>query len=272
VRLRLTILGCGSSGGVPRVAQGWGACDPANPRNRRQRCSLLVERIGPDGVTRILIDTSPDLRAQLLAHDVRRIDAVLLTHAHADHLHGIDDVRPLVLQARQRLPLYMDAPTAADVRAKFGYVLETPPGSFYPPLFDEYRLEPGVPVTIAGAGGTIEALPIRFRHGDIDALGFRFGSTVYSPDLSGVPPDSEAALDGLDLWIIDALRYTRHISHISVTEALDLIARHGPKRAVLTNLHTDLDYETLAAKLPAHVIPAHDGLVLELKGDDIYVP
>jgi phosphoribosyl 1,2-cyclic phosphate phosphodiesterase len=262
--MRITILGCGSSGGVPRVGQGWGACDPAEPRNRRQRCSILVEKFTGDTCTRLLVDMSPDLRAQLLEHDVQRLDAIALSHAHADHLHGIDDVRPLVIAARHRIPLYMDAVTANEVRTKFGYILETPPGSSYPPLLNDHRIEPGIFLAVEGPGGPIEALPVLFRHGDIDALGFRFGDTLYSPDLNAVPAASEAALGGLDLWIIDALRYTPHPSHISVTEALDLIARYRPKRAILTNLHTDLDYHTLARSLPPGVIPAHDGMIVGL--------
>ena len=258
--VQITILGCGSSGGVPRVAQGWGACDPANPRNRRLRCSALVERAGPSGTTTILIDTSPDLRAQLIAANVSRVDAVLMTHAHADHLHGIDDVRPLVIQMRRRIPLYMDAPTSREVSQKFGYVLETPMGSFYPPLFTANAMTPGNAFIIDGPGGPIDVLPILFRHGEIDALGFRFGDVVYSPDLSAVPAASEALLAGVDLWIIDALRYAPHPSHITVAEALALIDRFAVRRAVLTNLHTDLDHDRLKAELPEHIAVAYDGL------------
>ena len=262
--LRLTILGCGSSGGVPRVGQGWGACDPNEPRNRRLRCSILVERISPAGKTTVLVDTSPDLREQLLTHGVTRLDAILLTHAHADHLHGIDDVRPLVITMRRRIPIYMDAPTARDVREKFGYVIETPSGSSYPPLVDAHALAPGMPVRIHGAGGPIEALPVLFRHGDIDALGFKFGNVLYSPDLSAVPPESEYALQGLDLWIIDALRYTPHPSHITVARALELVKEHQARRAILTNLHTDLDYAALGSKLPDNVSVAYDGRIVDL--------
>lgn len=260
--LRITILGCGSSGGVPRVGQGWGACDPSDPRNRRRRCSILMERISGPRRTSVLVDTSPDLREQLLSQDVQRLDAVLMTHAHADHLHGIDDVRPLVLQMRRRIPLFMDEPTAREVETKFGYVLASPPGSFYPPLFDAQPLSPGVPVSIDGPGGAIDVLPVLFRHGNIDALGFRFGDALYSPDLSAVPRHSEPSLHNLDLWIIDALRYTPHISHISVDQALELVGRFKPKRAVLTNLHTDLDYKSLSARLSPGVTAAFDGMTI----------
>ncbi len=263
--LRLTILGCGSSGGVPRVGpSGWGACDPDEPRNRRRRCAVLVERIAPEGRTVVLVDAGPDIREQLLDAGVARLDAILMTHAHADHLHGIDDVRPLVISMRRRIPMYMDGPTAAEVHAKFGYVIETPPGSQYPPLVDEQRLTPGIPVRIDGPGGPIEALPLRFEHGDIDALGFRFGNVLYSPDLSSVPPETEYGLAGLDVWIIDALRYTPHPSHITVARALELVDKFGSRRAVLTNLHTDLDYARLSAEVPTAVAVASDGMTLEI--------
>ena len=262
--LRVTILGCGSSGGVPRVGpSGWGACDPTEPKNRRRRCALLVERIGPNGRTVILIDAGPDLRNQLLDAGVTHLDAILMTHAHADHVHGIDDVRPLVISMRRRIPMYMDAPTTREVRAKFGYVLETPPGSQYPPLVDARTMVPGEPLSIDGPGGRIQALPIRFEHGDIDALGFRFGDILYSPDLSAVPRETEPHVHDLALWIIDALRYTSHPSHITVARALELVKDFGSRHAVLTNLHTDLDYVALGTKLPPNVSVAYDGRVLE---------
>ncbi len=259
--LAITILGCGSSGGVPRVAQGWGACDPLNPRNRRRRCSIFVEQTSPDGgKTAALVDTSPDLREQLLDLGVTRLDGVLMTHAHADHTHGIDDVRPLVISARHKINIHMDEATSAVVRANFNYIFVTPPGSQYPPLLTEHRLTPGAPVRIDGPGGPLRATPFRLEHGEIDALGFRFGDIAYSPDLNGIPAESLGYLEGLDLWIVDALRYTRHPSHFSLSETLDWIARLKPKRAILTNLHTDLDFARLAAELPPHVEPAYDGM------------
>jgi phosphoribosyl 1,2-cyclic phosphate phosphodiesterase len=263
VSLSVTILGCGSSGGVPRVGQGWGACDPSNPKNRRRRCSILVRRAAAEGATDVLIDTSPDLREQLIDAGVKRLDAILLTHQHADHIHGIDDVRPLVLMARRRIELYMDATTAETVRFRFEYIFETPPGSLYPPLLDERRLVVGESCKIGGAGGAITFLPFRLEHGDIDALGFRFDNIAYTPDLNAIPDESRVYLEGLDLWIVDALRYTRHPSHFSLSETLEWIERLRPKRAVLTNLHTDLDFEKLRAELPAGVEPAYDGMCIE---------
>lgn len=258
----ITILGCGSSGGVPRVGNDWGACDSSNPKNRRRRCSILVERFNGEHRTVALVDTSPDLREQLLDADTRQLDAILVTHSHADHVHGIDDVRPLVIKMRRRIGMHMDEATAKILATRFAYVFETQPGSQYPPLLDDCRIATGVDFGIEGPGGRIDCLPIRFEHGEMDALGFRFGNVAYTPDLKSVPPESLDALQGLDVWIIDALRYTRHPSHLSVEEALDLIRQLKPRRAILTNLHTDLDFARLEAELPAGVEPAFDGLKL----------
>ena len=260
---RLRILGCGSSAGVPRVAQGWGVCDPTNPRNRRRRCSILVEQDGPDGTTRVLVDTSPDLREQLLDAEVDALDAILFTHAHADHIHGIDDVRPVVLHRHKLLDAWMDDPTSKVIRRSFDYLFDCPDGSLYPPLLRERRIADREPVVIAGERGLIEALPIRLDHGEIDALGFRFGDVAYSPDLVRIPPESLDAFEGLDLWVIDALRYKRHPTHLCVEEALELIRLMRPKRAVLTNLSSEVDFATLRSELPAHIEPAFDGMILE---------
>ena len=260
--LTLTVLGCGSSGGVPRAGQGWGLCDPQNPKNRRRRCSLFIERKSEDGLTNLLIDTAPDLREQMIDAAVGRVDAVAYTHAHADQCHGIDDLRPYVIMHKARIPCFMDEPTAERLRAAFDYIFETPPGSFYPPLLAERRIRPGEPFEVAGPGGSMPVLPFRVAHGDIPALGFRIGDAAYMPDVSGIPDESFDALRDLDLLILDALRQTAHPSHFSVPDALAWIARLRPQRAVLTNLHTDLDYARLAAELPPGVEPAYDGLRL----------
>jgi phosphoribosyl 1,2-cyclic phosphate phosphodiesterase len=262
--VRFTILGCGSSGGVPRPALGWGVCDPNNPKNRRRRTSFLVERRTSDGVTRVLIDTSPDLREQLLDADVDWVDGVLYTHEHADHTHGIDDLRGLFINRRKRVPVWLDERVSQLMHARFGYCFTAPPGSEYPPMVREHRMEAYRTVTVEGQGGPIAALPILQDHGDITSLGFRFGSLAYSCDLKGLPADSVTALEGLSVWIIDALRDQPHPSHLSVSEALDWIESLKPKRAILTNLHTDLDYDELRSRLPANVEPAYDGLTIEL--------
>ena len=262
--LTFTILGCGSSMGVPRVALGWGECDPNNPKNRRRRCSIMVERANGHHRTRVLVDCSPDLREQLLDAEVDWVDGVLITHEHADHTHGIDDLRPLFVKKRHRVPVYMDEPTSRAMHARFAYCFMTPPGSEYPPIAADHRLVPGRAVTIEGQGGPIDALPVLQEHGDIHSLGFRFGNVGYSADIKNLPPESIAALAGLDVWIVDALRKAPHPSHFNLDEALEWIARIKPKRAILTNLHSDLDYEALRARLPADVEPGFDGMQFAL--------
>ena len=261
--LAFTILGCGSSGGVPRIGQGWGACDPNNPKNRRRRCSLLVEQFTQESArTQVLVDMSPDLREQFLDIGLGRLDAILLTHSHADHIHGIDDVRPLVLKAHRKIDLYMDAPTSAIVRTNFSYIFETPPGSQYPALLNENRINASKPIDLDGPGGVLQAMPFQLQHGEIGALGFRFGSVAYTPDLNDIPKESRAFLEDLDVWIVDALRYTPHPSHFSVAEALRWIDQLRPLRAILTNLHSDLDFTSLSKSLPTNIEVAYDGMRL----------
>ncbi|WP_288585493.1 MBL fold metallo-hydrolase [uncultured Methylobacterium sp.] len=266
--LTLRILGCGSSGGVPRVGYGWGACDPAEPKNRRRRCSLLVERReAGDEATTVLVDTSPDLREQLLDAAVARLDGILFTHSHADHTHGIDDVRPLVIHMRRRIPVHADATTSDLLRARFAYCFTSREGSLYPPILDLHALEAGAPVSVGGPGGPVTATAFVMEHGPEEkALGFRFADAAYAPDVSTMPDAAKAALRNLDLLIVDALRDSPHPTHFSVSDALALIEEVAPRRAVLTNLHTDLDYETLRRRLPPGVVPAYDGLSLAVDG------
>lgn len=262
-RLRATILGCGSSGGVPRLGGQWGACDPQDPRNARRRCSLLVERIDGDAATRALIDTSPDLRAQLLGVGVGWLDGVAYTHAHADHVHGIDDLRMIVFNRRSRLPAWADSDTAQALIARFGYAFAQPKGSSYPPILDLNALNG--PFAVEGPAGPIPFTPFRVRHGGIDALGFRIHDLAYLPDVSDIPDAAWPVLAGLDTWILDALRYSPHPTHAHLERSLEWIARAAPRRAVLTNMHNDLDYATVAAETPDDVLPAHDGLTLEFE-------
>jgi len=261
--LKVTILGCGSSGGVPRPGLGWGDCDPAEAKNRRRRCSILVERAGPPGTTRLIVDTSPDLREQLLDADVSLLDAVLFSHDHADHTHGIDDLRPLVLHMRRRIPVHADERTRESLSSRFGYLFETPPGSIYPPILDMRSLAAGREVAVDGAGGIITALPFAVEHGPgYEALGFRFGDLGYLPDVSLLPPAGRAVLTGLDTLILDCLRETPHISHFHLAQSLETIAELKPRRAILTNLHSDLDYAALSKRLPPHIEAAYDGMVV----------
>jgi phosphoribosyl 1,2-cyclic phosphate phosphodiesterase len=263
--LVLTILGSGSSAGVPRPALGWGACDPSNPKNRRRRCSAMVERTSEAGVTRVVIDTSPDLREQLIEANVDHIDAVFLTHEHADQTHGMDDLRSVVLHQKRRIPTYLNQSTANDINQRFSYCFESPPGSSYPPILERRSIEAGESETTDGKGGPIALTAFWVQHGSIPALGYRVGNAAYTPDLNGIPSESLAALQNLDLWVIDGLRYAQHPSHFSVSDALHWIERLKPRRAVITNMHADLDYEELRSKLPAGVVPGYDGMRLELE-------
>jgi phosphoribosyl 1,2-cyclic phosphate phosphodiesterase len=262
--VRLTILGCGSSTGVPKVGGDWGACNPNNPKNRRLRCSLLVEKTGANGTTTVLIDTSPDLRQQLLHAGVKRLDAVLYTHDHADHTHGIDDLRMLAYAQRQRIPVYADPRTLSLLIQRFDYCFATPPGSSYPAIVTAHTIHAPEPVVIEGPGGPIAFQPFRLLHGDIEALGFRTGKAAYTCDLHDIPPESVEHVCGLDLWIINTLRYTPHPSHLTLSQSLAWIERLQPKRAVLTHLHIDLDYDELSERLPPHVTAAYDGMVLDV--------
>lgn len=262
--LRFTILGCGSSGGVPRIGTMWGKCDPANPRNRRRRCALLVEKRGAKGTTAVLVDSPPDIREQLLSVRCEALDAVLYTHDHADHTHGIDDLRMVAYAMKRRVACYADSATVESLVTRFRYCFETPAGSTYPPILTMETRHAGQAFHVEGAGGVIEVLPIRQFHGDIETLAFRFGNVAYSPDVSALPLDSEPMLANLDLWIVDALRHTTHPSHFSVKEALSHIARLKARRAILTHMTGDLDYEALKRDLPENVEPAYDNMVIEV--------
>jgi len=263
---RLTILGSGSSGGVPRIGNHWGSCDPSNPKNRRRRCSALVQRFGDQGrTTNVLIDTSPDLREQLNGLRIGELDGVVFTHDHADHTHGIDDLRMIAFNMKRRVDVWFDTTTREKLTRRFDYCFVTPQGGSYPPILNAHDLVPPDPITIAGDGGSVTLTPIPQMHGDIGSLGFRVGDIAYSPDISDVPDSSLALLENLDVWIVDALRYIPHPSHFSVKQALAWIERVKPKRAILTHLHVDLDYAKLKRELPANVEPAFDGMEIAFR-------
>jgi phosphoribosyl 1,2-cyclic phosphate phosphodiesterase len=263
-RLRFTILGCGSSPGTPRPNGDWGNCDPKNPRNRRMRCAAMAERVSGSGVTRVVIDTGPDFRAQMLMASVTHIDAVLYTHPHADHIHGIDDLRTYAIDQRRRLDIFADLPTQARLMEAFGYCFETPAGSSYPPILNRHTIDHDRPVVIEGKGGPLALKPLPQVHGEILSLGFLIGSMAYCPDVSAFPEETFAQLGGLDVLIIDALQYKTHPSHLSLAEALECIDRLKPGRAYLTHMHVPLDYDTVDRETPDHVSPAYDGLTIEL--------
>lgn len=266
-RRRFTILGCSSSPGVPRLNGDWGACDPANPKNRRSRAAFLVEQIAPDGGrTVVAVDTGPDFREQMIAARVPRMDAVLYTHAHADHLHGIDDLRGYFILQKDRIPIHADPYTMERIRQGFGYCLETPPGGNYPPIVRPVLIENlDDEIVVDGPGGPLRVQVHMQAHGDTHSLGFRFGDVAYCTDVSDFPAESIERLSGLDMLVIDALQYTRHPSHLSLEQALDWIDRLSPKRAVLTHMHIPLDYQRVMDETPDHIEPAYDGLNFEVE-------
>ena len=259
--LRFTILGCGSSGGVPRLCGHWGNCDPNNVKNFRKRCSLLIQRFDNDNVTNVLIDTTPDMRQQLLDAKIGKLDAVIYTHEHADHLHGLDDLRMIVINMQKRLPVFASKQTKNSILERFGYAFKTPKGSPYPPILDMNDLTETL--EILGAGGPIKFTSFDVDHGNILVSAIKVNNVLYTPDISTVRNDTE--LRDLDYWILDSLRYKPHPSHVNLEQALGLIDRYKPKKAILTNLHVDLDYLTLLNETPDNVVPAHDGLQIKLK-------
>jgi phosphoribosyl 1,2-cyclic phosphate phosphodiesterase len=256
--MRVTMLGCGPSWGVPRIGEIWGACDPSNPKNRRRRVSVLVE----EGSATLLVDTSPDMREQLLDAGIRRIDAVLFTHAHADHLHGIDDLRSVNRLMKKAIPIYADAETHAAIRERFGYVL-TPNQGYGGPGFYKPVLEPVVidgPFAVAGVAVT----PFAQDHGFSRTLGFRFGRFAYSTDVIELDDAAFAALAGVEVWIVDCIRREPHMTHSHLAKTLSWIARLKPRRAILTHMDESLDYATLCRELPSGTEPGYDGLVIDL--------
>jgi len=260
-RLRFHILGCGSSGGVPRIGGHWGDCDPANPKNRRRRCSMLVERETDQGVTRVLIDTSPDMRDQLIDAGVGALDGVIYTHSHADHVHGVDDLRMVVFNMRERVNVWADQSTCDALLDRFGYVFIQPEGSSYPPILNLNLLNG--PVRITGLGGEITFTPFEVEHGRIDALGFRIKDLVYLPDVSAMNEAAWDVVSRANCWVLDALRRDPHPTHSHLEQSLEWIEKSGVPNAVLTNMHIDLDYETVLAETPDHITPAYDGMIIE---------
>lgn len=259
--LRLRILGCGTSSGVPRIGNDWGSCDPAEPRNRRTRASILIE----SETTRILVDTGPDLREQLLAAGVAHVDAILWTHDHADHCHGIDDIRQIAQHGRAVVTGYGRRETMALLARRFNYVFEGRSG--YPPIIRSEILPDGV-LTV----GDIAITAVDQPHGEIFSTGFRFmkdGKSIgYSTDFHAVTDEMIAFFSGIDIWVADALRERPHPTHAHLALTLDAIERIAPGRAILTHMDHSMDYGALLDRLPAGVEPAHDGLLAEVARDE----
>ena len=271
--LRVTLLGCGSSGGVPRATGDWGRCDPNEPKNRRSRGGMLLQHwSGKAGegrdATVILIDTPPDLRTQIAQAKPDHLDAVVLSHDHADQTHGIDDVRAYFLKRGAPIPAYMDAPTRKLIEPRFAYCFRETPG--YPSILKlEPDISPLAQFLIPGPGGDVKITPLDQDHGFSRSLGFRVGPLAYTNDVVSFPKQSLDALHGLDLWIVDALRDRPHPTHAHIDRALEWIAEFKPKHAVLTNLNHDVDYGALKARLAAQgvggsVVPAYDGWSADL--------
>jgi phosphoribosyl 1,2-cyclic phosphate phosphodiesterase len=261
--IQFTILGCGSSGGVPRLGGNWGACDPKNPKNKRKRCSLLIQRFDQGGTTNVLIDTSPDMREQLLDANVGTLDAVIYTHEHADHLHGLDDLRMIVIAMKKRLQVFAAPRTKEMILQRFGYAFQTPEGSPYPAILDMHDLD--AELVVKGAGGPIKVTTFDVEHGNIDVRAIRVNDVLYTPDISALTGNFDQNLSNIDCWILDSLRYTPHPSHANVEQALEWIRAYKPRKALLTNMHVDLDYDTLQRETPKNVSPAHDGLQITYK-------
>lgn len=251
--MKVTVLGCGTSGGVPRIGDIWGACDPNNPKNRRSRASIAVET----GNTRLIVDSSPDFREQCLKNNINQLDAILYTHDHADHVHGIDDLRGFMLINKgTRVQAYADQYTFDQLNSRFTYIFQSQDN--YPAIAEGHVIDGPFQV------GEIDVVPFRQDHGAIDSLGFRFGSIAYSTDLVDLDEAAFDALAGVDTWIVDALRYKPHPTHAHLDMTLGWIERVKPRRAILTHMTWDMDYETLLSELPDGVEPAYDGMVIEI--------
>ncbi|MFN3448193.1 MAG: MBL fold metallo-hydrolase [Roseococcus sp.] len=258
-RLRVRLLGTGPSQGVPGLHDGWGACDPSNPRNRRLRTSALIE--SPAG-TRLLVDAGPDVREQLLAAGTAEIHGLLITHAHADHIAGLDDMRAVNRAMGRALPLFADGPTLAELRRRFDYCFLPPTRGFYRPAFEVHELAPGDALTLPGLAGRVFAQDHRVMR----TLGLRIGGFAYSTDVAAFPPESEGFLEGLDTWVVGCFQPAPHPVHADLATVLAWRGRFRPRRMVLTHMGNQLDAARLGAELPEGVEPSFDGMVLEAPG------
>jgi phosphoribosyl 1,2-cyclic phosphate phosphodiesterase len=271
--LKITILGTGSSGGVPRVGGDWGACDPLEPKNRRRRCSILVEYwegkefVPQDARTSVLIDTSPDLREQLLDTQTQHVDAVLFTHDHGDQTNGMDDLRAIAYRKRTQIPVYMNEFTKTALVERFRYCFEKPKGRVHPPILDiKPTIDAGEILEISGVGGTLKVEVFEVGHGNINSLAFKFCDQVaYSPDAHTLEKPALNVLDKVNIWIVDALRYQDHPTHAHADKTLTWGAQTRCKQLIFTNMHIDMDYETLQSELPGNQLIGYDGMEVSLQ-------
>ena len=267
--LEVTILGCGSSGGVPRADGNWGVCNPEDPRNRRSRCSMMIRRPsgeGPERWTTVVVDASPEFRLQTADAGAKRLDALLLTHDHADQSHGVDDIRAFAMVQRAKIPVHVDPPTERTMLSRFGYVFHGEKG--YPAIADLVAIPPhGATWRVEGPSGAIPVVTFDQDHGPIRSIGYRFGPVAYSSDVLTLDDAAFEAMAGVDVWIVDALRYTPHPTHAHVERTLGWIEQLKPRLAILTNLHIDLDFEELTSRLPEGVAVAFDGMRIVVPTD-----
>lgn len=253
--MKVTILGCGGAGGVPLIGNNWGACDPDEPKNMRTRVSILVQ----EDETTLLVDTSPDMRQQLLRSELKDLDAILYTHAHADHSHGIDNIRSLNWMTRKPMPIYASQETMEELKFRFSYIFEerSPETLFYRPSVEPHLIEKEMQI------GSIAIKTFDQYHGKVTSTGYRFNDFGYTTDAGQLDDEAFEILKGVKVWVLDAIREKPHHTHAHVDMALEWIERLKPERAFLTHMDHTLDYATLKKKLPEGVEPAYDGLVIE---------
>ena len=259
MKIKIDILGCGSSSGVPAIGNYWGVCDPKNPKNKRLRSSILITS---ERKTKILIDATPDLRQQLLNANVKYLDAVLITHAHADHIHGVDDFRFLNVLMKNHLNLYANKKVLDEIKKKFSYVFEKlkkeANGFYYKPCL--------VPKTINKSFMINELKITSFQqnHGFCESTGYRINNVAYSTDVVDLDDNAFSKLKNLDLWIVDCLRFKPHTTHSHFDKTIGWIDKVKPKKAILTHMNTEVDYNTITKMLPKNCYAAFDGLTINV--------
>ena len=254
--MKITILGCGHTYGTPMIGDLWFNCDPKNPKNSRTRASVLVQHKDEN----ILIDSSPDLRAQLLSNKISDIHAVLYTHDHSDHCHGINDIGVISRAKKKLIPIFSDQKTFSSLEKSFDYAFDKGQIPHYASFLENTLITPSTPFSVCG----LSVLPIKQDHGYGTSLGFRMGNFAYSTDVKNMPEKAFKELEGIDTWVVDCLKEEEHPTHSHLSQTLEWIERVKPKRAILTHMHPLLDYETLQKKLPKGVEPAYDGLSFNL--------